>query len=195
MAKLKRRLDLNGVFERMMRVKNMTTLNQLAESMGVSYQSIIQAKHRAMISLPTLMVCAEETGCSLDYLVYNHGDGTERPNKVDASEMEKSHIDVPRIGGGKVKFYVELLQRGIDVSKLIAYVQFDKLWIIDTSNAKITSGLFAIGDPDCPEILQCKKMLNGTDTLIEGSDTPVPESELGNISCIGKVVWFGQRYV
>lgn len=192
MAKLKCRLDLSGVYERMMRVKNLTTLNQLAESMGVSYQSIIQAKHRDMIALPALMLCVEETGCSLDYLVYNRGDSTERPNKVDP-EVEKSHIDVPRIGGGKVKFYVELLQRGIEVSKLIAHVKLDNLWIIDTSNTKITSGLFAIGNPDCPEILQCKKMLNGTDTLIEGSDTPVPESELGNISCIGKVVWFGHR--
>jgi len=170
------------ILERMRAVAGAANFSELAKQLNVKPQALAQAKDRKALSLPLLMAGAKlGEGCTLDYLVYG------------AEESKQGHISIQRIGGGVCKFPEELLRRGIDIDTLSAYVYRDYLYIIDTADQKLKTGIFAFaGDPDFPAIFSCKKSRDGQIVIDEKlkNDDELADF-LVDYNIVGRVIWQG----
>lgn len=183
MAKLKAELNSREIIERIMQAADIKKASDLAEQLGLSPQALNNTGPRRSISLPLLLAgqAIAIKPVSLDYLVYGE----------EAETEENDYISIQRVGGGRpVKFLKVLLRAGLNEEKLCAYIEGQKLYIIDSSDLTVTSGDFAFGDLLRPAIRRCKLELDGT-VSVEGEIASYSLKALNRLKVAGRVVWSG----
>lgn len=184
MAKLEEKLDVEAVLNRIVEAAGMKNLADLAKYMGLSPQSLSQSKGRQMISLAFMLKGQKLTNKSLDYLIH----GTERESEAEVNaEDETNYIRIERIGGGTVKVLAELLRQGVDAQNLRAYIREGKLYVIDSADLVVTTGVFAFGDKMRPAIRKCSQQIDGS-VLVEGEAKLKSAEDLNRSGILGRVI-------
>ena len=190
-------VDVAAILERMAKAAGVKKVSELAELTGLSQQALNQSKYRSSIALSILVAFVAKTGASLNYLIYGSGPMLMTASEGPAEEVQTKEVTageylyVERIGGGGVSILAELIKRGIDAKMLRAYIQGDKIWLIDTADVSVTDGLFAFGDPERPAMRRCKLTMNGN-IIVEGEAEPQTANALIEYRVVGRVVWSGK---
>jgi hypothetical protein len=189
-------VDVAAILERMAKAAGVKKVSELAGLTGLSQQALNQSKYRSSIALSLLVAFVAKTGASLNYLIYGSGPMLMRASEGPADTQTKEvtlgeYLYVERIGGGGVNIPAELIPRGVDAEMLRAYIQGDKIWLIDTADVSVTDGLFAFGAPDRPAMRRCKLKMNGS-IIVEGEAEPQTAEALIEYKVIGRVVWSGK---
>lgn len=184
MAKLTESIDVGAVLDRIVDAAELKNVSELAKKMGLTSQTLSQARDRKMLSLAFVLQAKKLTEKSLDYLIYGMESELRKDEEV---ENENKYLVIKRIGGGTVKVLAELLRRGIAASDLIAFVIEGRLYVIDTSDRVVTSGVFAFGDKERPAIRKCCQQIDGS-VLVDGEANQQTEEDLSRYGIIGRVV-------
>jgi len=193
MGRTDTKLNVKDILERMIEAAGAKNIAQLAGKMGLTPQALNQAKYRESIALPLLTLCVEQTGTSLDYLVYGVG------NKIEATKSDDRYVEIKTISStedpGVIMFdksWLETQLKGRKIDILRQIMIADTIYIIDTTDKVVTEGLYVFGFDDNPaKIRQCKRQLDDS-IRVSNEEKTMTQAQLEGIGIIGRVVWKGE---
>lgn len=171
--------DLIAVVDRLVAAarKNnpeVTNHSRFAVEMGLTAQAFSNIGKRQSMSLSFLIKACKRFGLSLDYAVWGR------------DEIGDDYINIPRVGGGYVKFPAELI-RVREAQHMRADIEDGQLYIIYIADKVLRTGMYAFGDPERPIYRGCQARIDGS-VLVAGE----AEADVAALNIVGRVLWFGE---
>ncbi len=182
-TKNKPNINPEEILERMRLAGKFETQAELASFLEMSPQALGSTKVRGSISLAVLLVFAEKTGLSMDFILFGKAS--------DYLSLPCAIGDVERCAPiGFEKSYLETVLR-ISPSFARSFLDHDGSYtVIDTTHAgqQITVGDYLIKIDSTAVIRQCRKKITGA-VAIEGEDEDLSAEQIANLNIVGRVVW------
>lgn len=182
MSKLICKIDSGALLNRMKEKSNFVLDNQLADYLGLKPQAISNIRRRNSIEISNIMLYADKSGVSLEYIIYGTDDYII-PQHLDNTSVSESPIRINK------KWFKATFN--VPASDLFYYIDDNNYYLlIDTSEKGHSASdgrfLFIINSEHI--VRSCRLSVLGLVT-IEGEACPLDIAEFNNLDVVGKVIY------
>ena len=179
-------LDTKAIIKRMLEIAQLDTVLKLAEKLGCSAQALGNSKARKSISLALLLKFCDIYDVNVEYVLY----GIKLPLVQPSAALpgEKYLMSPIGIDPGFIKSSYRL-----ESDNLRWFVGGNNVfYLVDMSTKSIaTNGKFLIFGNDYSDVLECKRMIDGS-IQVEGEQQTLSHDDLQrHVTILGKAVWSG----
>lgn len=180
--------------ERICTAYGFTSRLSLCKHLNVSQSTMANRVARGNFPSDWILICAMETGASLNWLVYGLGDAPNWTNKMERTETpeakENIHLDYVKIQNGvihstkQLTISSELIPVNAISPRLISYDSL--IWIIDDFSGELVDGFWLIKMDDVVSVREIYRLPGGRIRIENGKASF--DCEKTDVEVLGKVI-------